>query len=247
MSARMATLAGAVLGLSLLTAAPAWANETININPGNIAAGGTSAANYAQGCDIGGGPYADKDVWVFVLPGEHSTSGDFVSVTAHFDTDGNGSADTTKTISADGGGFVNGGPQAAKAYIALPQGWRLTGASAVITGTADKFNLTHTCAAGSSASASPSPRSSTPGSASPSPETPGSGTPTPGGGTPTPGGSESTTPGGPGSSSSPSTPGLPITGASLTTPLISGLVLAAGGALLMMLFRRRRNRLGAEE
>lgn len=247
MSSRLATLAAAAVGLVLMTATPAWANSDISINPGNIAPGGTAAANYGQGCDIGGGPFADQDVWVFILPGQHATSGDFVSVTAHFDTDGNGTADTTKVINTDGGGFVNGGPQAAKAYIALPAGWRLTGAEAVITGKADFFNLTHTCAA--NGSSSPSPRPSTPTSSSPSPE---SGTPTPGTGTPTPGDQETPTPGASDGTNVPSTPGsstapgLPTTGVSLTTPIISGLVLAAVGALMVMLFRRRRSRFADE-
>lgn len=120
--------------------------------------------------------------------------------------------------------------------LSLPAGWRLTGASAVITGTAGTFDLAHTRAACSFAS--PSPRTSTAGSASPTPGTHESGSPSPrtsASGTPNPGGSES-----------PSTPGLPITGASLTSPIISGLVLVAGGALPTTPFQRRRDRFGAE-
>lgn len=122
----------------------AWADTTININEGNVP---TTAAGFKnQDCDPnqGGGPFPGKDVWVFVLPGNHNTTGDFVSVTADFGTNGS----ITITAADDPGNFDNGGPHTSKAWIVTPAGWTLEDASAVITGTADKFNLTHTCPTG---------------------------------------------------------------------------------------------------
>src|SRR4051794_20038767 len=145
---------GLAVGVLLLAGTTAArANSTININPGNVP---TTAKAFTQDCDdnLGGGPYAGQDVWVFNLPGNPKTSGHFVSVTATFNT---GSGTATKTITADGGAIVQIGTS--KAWIKLPAGWTLTGATAVISGTADFFVLTHTCAA--KGSPSPSPSSST--------------------------------------------------------------------------------------
>src|SRR4051812_39315285 len=60
------------------------ADIIISINPGNVP---TTADGFAtHTCDLnqGGGPSAGLDVWAFVLPGNHATSGDFVAVTAHY-------------------------------------------------------------------------------------------------------------------------------------------------------------------
>ena len=160
---RLWLAAAVATGVTLLGAVPAAAESTVVLNRGNILAGGTLAARVGQGCEVGGGPYTDRDVWVFILPGTHSATGDFVSVTLSMDTDGDSRGDVAKNIPDDGGGFVNGGSQAAKAYIALPAGWRLMDATAQITGTADKLNLTHACAA---AAASPSATPSVSASAS---------------------------------------------------------------------------------
>ena len=208
-----AVAAGAAAGI-LAFAAPAMANSTININPGNVNNGaGTTAAGFdSHECSetFGGGPYADKDVWVFNLPGNHDVVGDFVSVTATFDT---GSGTVTKTIKADGGDIVFNGTS--KAYIALDAGWKLTGASAEITGTADFFVLTHTCPASGTPSPSASPSSSP--SASPS-ESHGT----------------STSP-----SASPSTPGLPVTGTAVAGIVTTGVLLVGLGVGLVIMQRRR--------
>jgi LPXTG-motif cell wall-anchored protein len=200
----------------------AWANSTININSGNVP---TTAAGFSgHECDpnSGGGPFANQDVWVFVLPGNHSTSGDFVSITADFGANGT----VTITSAANPGNFDNGGPQTSKAWIVTPAGWTLAGATAVITGTADFFNLTHTCPAGSSTTPTPT-------------VTPTTTTTAPGGG----GGSSSTTSthggGGSSSSSAGSSGGtLPVTGVALTGVIVAGVVLIGGGAAL--LYARRR-------
>jgi hypothetical protein len=233
-------------GVAVLSAAgPASANSTIGINPGNIKPGGTLATGNL--CDIGNGPYSDQDVWVFVLPGPQA--GEFVTVTASFDTNGDGTADKDVTIptGAYPSGFVQDNPQAPKAWIALPQGWALTGATAVITGTADKFNLTHTCAAGSTPSPSPSV-SRTPES-SPSPSPSGSAGPSESPST-SPSESTSSSPGASPSesSSTPGTPvpsqssggGLPTTGVAVTTYALTGTLLIAVGVFALLAARRRR-------
>ncbi len=175
---RLAATAGAAIVIGLGAGSPAWADTSIGINPGNVP---TTAAGYgSKDCDphFGGGPHAGTDVWVFVLPGGKD-AGDFVSVTATFGTPGGAE---TLTIPADGGAIVTD-KGASKAWIATPSGWTLTGATAVITGTAAKFNLTHTCPASGNGTPSPSPSISD----TPSPSTPGGSTPGSPGGT-SPGG-----------------------------------------------------------
>jgi LPXTG-motif cell wall-anchored protein len=157
-AALVALLAAA---LFTMTANALATTTTIPINSGNVPIYAADVPTQICSANQGGGPYADKDVWVFVLPGNHSTSGDFVSVTLQFDTNGDNVADLTLSITADGGGFLNGGPQVSKAWIATPAGYQLIDGSAVITGTADSFNLSHTCPA-SGPTPSPSPSGSTP-------------------------------------------------------------------------------------
>ena len=202
-------LAGIAAAGIMAFASPAWANMTININPGNVP---TTAVGHSdhECAGVPGGPYADKDVWVFNLAGNHGTTGDFVTVTAQFST-----PDGPKTfiIPTDGGAIYLSGHS--KAYIALPAGYTLTGASAEITGTASQFVLTHTCPAGGSQSPSPDP------SPSPSSSTPGD-------------------PGGSPSNSTPGTPGLPTTGAAVGTIAVSGVTIIAVGAVVLFLLNRRR-------
>ncbi|WP_405116192.1 LPXTG cell wall anchor domain-containing protein [Micromonospora sp. NBC_01405] len=133
-------LAGALL---LAAGSPAVAASTIDINPGNVP---TTAAQFTQNCDpnLGGGPFPNEDVWVFNLPGNPQTSGNFQSVTATFSTP---SGTVTRTIPTDPNSAIVNGMGTSKAWIRLPAGWTLTGATAVISGSADFFVLTHTCAA----------------------------------------------------------------------------------------------------
>ncbi|SCL68654.1 LPXTG-motif cell wall anchor domain-containing protein/conserved repeat domain-containing protein [Micromonospora citrea] len=137
--AALALLAGALL---LAGGSPASAASTININPGNVP---TTAANFTQDCDpnLGGGPFANEDVWVFNLPGNQDTTGVFQTITATFSTP---TGDVTRTIPGPDSAIVNN-LGTSKAWIRVPAGWTLTGATAVISGTADFFVLTHTCAA----------------------------------------------------------------------------------------------------
>jgi len=214
-------LGGAIAAAALGISGPAWAVSTININPGNVPTTAAGFNNHECDANFGGGPFPGQDVWVFVLPGNHDTSGDFVSLTANF----NGNGSITITAAANPGNFSNGGPATSKAFIIAPAGFTLTGASAVITGTADFFNLTHTCPA----SGSPSPTPTMTPTASPT-VTP---TATP---TATPTRTAATVPsgavkaGGGGSQSS----GSLVWG-------LGALTVAAGGVSTLMLFRRRRD------
>jgi hypothetical protein len=152
---RLTVMAGVAAVVGLAAASPAWADTTVAVNPGNVPT--TASAYGTPDCDenFGGGPYAKSDVWVFVLPGNQNKVGEFVSITATFGAHG------TLKIPADGGAVVTD-KGASKAWITTPAGWTLTDASAVITGTADKFNLTHTCPAtgsGRPPTATPTPLS----------------------------------------------------------------------------------------
>jgi len=214
-------LGGAIAAAALGISGPAWAVSTININPGNVPTTAAGFNNHECDANFGGGPFPGQDVWVFVLPGNHDTSGDFVSLTANF----NGNGSITITAAANPGNFSNGGPATSKAFIIAPAGFTLTGASAVITGTADFFNLTHTCPA----SGTPTPTPTMTPTASPT-VTP---TATP---TATPTRTAATVPsgavkaGGGGSQSS----GSLVWG-------LGALTVAAGGVSTLMLFRRRRD------
>lgn len=202
--------AAAVIGLVVGWSAPASANSNVDVNKSgqNVYATSPGVTNE---CDdnFGGGPYDGFDVWVFNLPGDHAVVGDFVSVTATFN---DGQNDIVKTIDTDQpSGIVLKGTS--KAWIKMPAGLKLVNATAVITGTADFFTLTHTCPTGYTP---PPPTESTPPATTPPGHTP---------------------PGTPGTST---TPSLPTTGSSLTGVIIAGLVLVGGGSALLVVARRRR-------
>ncbi|MEU5944524.1 LPXTG cell wall anchor domain-containing protein [Micromonospora sp. NPDC047465] len=138
--AAFALLAGALL---LAGGSPAAAASTININPGNVP---TMASQVTQNCDpnLGGGPFANEDVWVFNLPGNPNTTGTFQTVTATFSTP---TGDVTRTIPTDPNSAIVNNMGTSKAWIRTPAGWTLIGATAVISGNADFFVLSQTCAA----------------------------------------------------------------------------------------------------
>jgi LPXTG-motif cell wall-anchored protein len=212
-----AAAAGAAASFAIAATATA-AQATIPINPGNVPA---TAAGYEQECSkqLGGGPYAGKDVWVFNLPGKAETTGSFTSITAVFDTDGDGKGDTTVLIepgASDGDDIVMVGHS--KAYAITDAGWALVDANATITGDADKFVLTHTC--GASRATTPPTTSSTRGTATTTP-------------------AESTGSGSGGSGSGEASGGLPITGANAGGAALLGLALIGGGAVLVLRRRRR--------
>ncbi|MGW5667657.1 DUF7507 domain-containing protein [Micromonospora sp. NPDC003776] len=136
----VALLTGALL---LVSGSPAVAATTIDINPGNVP---TTAAEFTQECDpnLGGGQYPDRDVWVFVLPGDTQVAGAFQSLTLTFSTPG---GTVTRTIPTDPNSAIVTDMGTSKAWIRTPAGWTLTAATAEISGTARFFNLSHTCAA----------------------------------------------------------------------------------------------------
>ncbi|MFJ8577790.1 LPXTG cell wall anchor domain-containing protein [Micromonospora sp. NPDC093277] len=255
------TAAAATACLALAT--PAWAatitHPVLHQANQHILA---SSKGYDQGfgkCTGKTTQNANEDVWVFVWPGNGVQSIDAMKI--GWDTDNNGTADTFRTL-ADGHLTTDNG--AKKVWFATPAGWKLeTGESTVHGSTPQNFfNLTHTCAAKTGQSPSPSP--STPGeeTPTPTPSTPGEETPTP---TPSTPGEETPTP-------SPSTPGeetptptpgesddtsetpspsssvgggsdngggLPLTGVAATSIALTGLALIGGGVVLMVLRRRR--------
>ena len=126
-------------------------------------------------------------------------------------------------------------------------GWTLVGATATVTGQADKFVLTHTCAATTPTTPSGTP-TTTPATTTPATTTPGS-TPSTGEVTPTPTGT-GTSDSNPSPSVTPSTTpapttgigdggGLPLTGAAVSSVAALGAALVGGGATLLLRRRRR--------
>lgn len=245
-------------GVALGMPSAAWADGTATINPGNVPTTAQGATHLCE-ADFGGGPYPGLDVWVFVLP---DLSRDFLSITASFDSDGNGTPDATRTAPADGGIADDNGTS--KGWVLAPAGWTLVGATATVTGSNTAgitFNLTHACPA-SGGTPQPSPTPSTPASPSPSPRPSISITPFGGGddnGSPSPSTSASrqgpppppppgsptpSTGGGGGGTPKPShgpeTGGGGLGGG--TAYLLGGgslLAAVVGGAFLLMAYRRR--------
>ncbi len=160
---------GAAIALSLQAGkkpTPAYGATMISINPGTVPTTATGFGDHECIANQGGGPFPGRDVWVFVLPGNPRTSGEFVSITAHFTDPQHAQHTITITTVTDPNNFNAGQPGTSKGWIIAPAGWTLTGAEATITGTARFFNLTHTCPA---ASGSPSPTPSMSHTPSPTP------------------------------------------------------------------------------
>ncbi|MFG2053112.1 hypothetical protein ACGFI9_03690 [Micromonospora sp. NPDC048930] len=153
-----AAMLATVIGLG--SAAPAWADATINIDPADT---GTTAAGFGTHvCDpnLGGGPFQAEDVWVFALPAAQQ-QGTFTSLTIEFATEGGPVTETITTTPAADRAIVGD-----KAWIRTPAGltatgelvnpFALTNATAVITGTDGTFDLAQTCPASAGATPSPS-------------------------------------------------------------------------------------------
>jgi len=255
--AATATALGGCASLAFAaTASAAPVASVVPINPGNVPA---TAANYEHECsaNLGGGPYPGRDVWVFNLPGNADKTGVFTLITASFDTDQDGAGDKTVVIeagAADDDDIVFVGHS--KAWVATTAGWTLVGATATITGQADQFVLTHTCAA----SGTPTTTTSPPTTPTTTPATTATPTSAPTTGpattpTTTPAGEVPTTPTDTATGDSTPTPtvtpsptpaagtgtgggGLPLTGAAVSSIAAVGVALVGGGATLLL--RRRR-------
>lgn len=210
----------AALAATVATVSVAQADDTpvIGIDGGRLP---TTAKQFATN-DCGMVPPSigeHEDGWVFVLP---NSKWRFASVTASF-TDAKGaehSVDATPTKPPHG-------TASSKYYVITPAGWTLSGASAEVEPKVERpgaqpqsFDLLNTCP-GTPKEPEPDPSTATP--SSPQPSSSGSSEP-------------SATPSG---SASPDDSGLPVTGRSLTLPLLAGLGLAAAGVLILILARRR--------
>ncbi|MBY8871252.1 LPXTG cell wall anchor domain-containing protein [Micromonospora sp. PLK6-60] len=189
----------------LAFATPAWASSTVPLNPAHQ---GSTAAGFNQECNDGrfAGREANQDGWHFVLPG--ASAGNFETLTLTFS---NGAAQVQVKIPDATDAYPDhlystGGkdPRTIHAYLFTPAGWTLVDGSAVISGTAARFNLSHTCAGGTTPSQSPSPSPSPSESESPNPSE-------------SPSESESPNP-----SESPSESESPVPSESATTPGVPG-------------------------
>lgn len=241
-----------LVALTAATAAVAYAatTETIDINPGNVPY--TAAGFGDHSCDQVPATVGEhEDGWVFVLPDNDWT---FVSLTATFTDLNGGSQSLSGTLAGSPSGEAT-----AKMYIITPAGWTLTGATATVSTDDDPpgetpktFNLTHTCPGTPS---EPEPEPSSPASTTDVPTTDTPTTDTPSSDTPSSDAPSSDTPssddtssdaattgaaGGNGSDTKPTGGSMPITGLSLTLPLLLGLVLVVAGAAAVYLARRRR-------
>ncbi|MFI7574745.1 LPXTG cell wall anchor domain-containing protein [Micromonospora sp. NPDC049497] len=223
-----AAVSTAAAAACLTLATPAWASSTAPLHPdhkGSTAAGfETKDCNDEQFEKLP----ADHDGWHFVLPTKEG--GNFEAVTLTFKS----TAGTTVTVKLPDASdpytdfFVaNGGDgQVKHAYVFTPAGWTLVDGTATVSGTADRFNLSHTCAGGG-----------TPGT--PTPTTPVPTTPGNPGESENPGGSGTPTPGTGGGGGSEDDGGLPVTGVAGTSIALAGLALIGGGVALTVLRRRR--------
>ncbi len=137
-----AILTAAALGGGLGVAAPTVASAEMYVNVLPLRVPTTAVEVGSQKCaaDLGGGPYADRDVWVFELPGERARTGDFGSLTGTFTTPEQGQV-TRKAPSADGGILAD------RAWLAVERGSRLTSGVAGITGVARELSIAQTCPA----------------------------------------------------------------------------------------------------
>jgi hypothetical protein len=256
------TVGVGVAAAALVSAGAAWAADppthpVLHQHDQHILA---SAASFKQGfgsCDVQQG--TNEDVWVFVWPGGSAAVGTVTDVQIGWDTDGDGTVDTTRSLAMGSPGvdpLDNGTPKVA---FVTPAGWRLESGTSTITGKVSTFdtngfaegffNLTHACPG----------TSTTPAPTTPAPTTPAPTTSAPTSAPPTshPGetlapssppvrttGPVGTTPGGPPTtetSPAASSGGLPITGAALGGLITTGLGLVAGGVALLVARRRRDN------
>lgn len=127
------------LVLSGSAMATAAAGDPIAINPGNVP---TTAEDAYDGSTCPAGPEGTEgyDAWHFVVPGKN---GEFVTLNASFDTNGDSVAELTRTL-FDSVQF----PTAKHAYVYTPPtnpATRLIAATATVSNGATFFVLSHAC------------------------------------------------------------------------------------------------------
>jgi hypothetical protein len=244
----MGVATATLVGGSVAWAADPPTHPTLHQHDQHILA---SAASFKQNfgtCDAQ--QSANEDVWVFVWPGGSNKVGTVTDVQISWDTDGDGTADTTRGLAMGSPGvdpLDNGTP---KVTFVTPAGWRLETGTSTVTGQVSTFgnngfpegffNLTHACP-GTVTTTSPPPSSKPPTSAPPtthtpreseSPSSPPVTTPQPSNTLPESSPADTTPPSG----------GLPVTGAALGGVIMAGVALVAGGIFALVVARRRRDR-----
>ncbi|MPZ28954.1 MAG: LPXTG cell wall anchor domain-containing protein [Micromonosporaceae bacterium] len=215
----LALFTGAVLAATGGTAAAAEDPTMVDLRQSDVTADDPEFDLGSGNCEEKLDQGADEDIWVFVWPG--NAVEELVSLTLNFDTDGDGTADTTLTESDATPTLDNG---TLKVWVSTPAGWTLVdGTSEVIGAPAGgKFNLTHSCA-GTSEGPTPTP---TP---VPTPSEPGEGE-----------GNGNGKGGGNGEDDESEEGGLPVTGIQVGGLAAVGAGLLAAGAVALLAVRRRR-------
>ncbi|GIF46752.1 hypothetical protein DFJ67_1442 [Asanoa ferruginea] len=145
-----AALAAAAIGGGLGVAVPtvASAEMYVDVLPTSVPATAAEVGKHACEARLGGGPYPDRDVWLFQLPGDRVRTGDIVALSATFTTpDGQ---EVSRKAPGDGAGIAD-----TRAWLVVDKGGRLTAATAAITGTVRNLAIAQTCPAESSPQASP--------------------------------------------------------------------------------------------
>ncbi|MEO3779693.1 hypothetical protein ABGB16_23210 [Micromonospora sp. B11E3] len=130
----------------MAAALPAWPppgpRTLIEIGPGQVPArAGTREPVCSPG--LGGGPLPGEDVWAFGLPADGATAR-FLAVTPLFATPDGGSV--ALALPSEGG-VIADDRGASVAWVSVPAGWTLVGATATVAGDVDHFALAGLCPA----------------------------------------------------------------------------------------------------
>lgn len=129
----------AITGGLAIASSPAQAETTLPLgNPG------TTGGVFSSGSGECSGLNAALNYWHFVVV-PNSGAGSFISITLSLN---NGSGPTSFTFS--GAQIIPNGSQTDNVFVQVPAGYEIddiVGGTAVISGTGDKFNLSHSCTA----------------------------------------------------------------------------------------------------
>lgn len=218
----LALFTGAVLAATGGTAAASEDPTTVDLRQNDVTADNPEFDLGSGNCEEKPDQGADEDIWVFVWPG--NSVEELVSLTLNFDSDGDGTADTTLT-EADATKTLDNGTL--KVWVSTPTGWTLIDGTSEVIGApkGEKFNLTHSCA-GTTEGPTPTP-TPTP---VPTPSEPGNGN-----------GNGNGQGGGNGGDDDDSEAGLPVTGMQVGGLAAIGAGLLAAGAVALLAVRRRRS------